>query len=672
MLLPYNVDRPTRRTPFVTYWLIGINTFIFLVTVLVANLNRQADREQFNNFLGSPGLRQSGDDENPRNGFGTRGGSDFGSESNSGDNSNSGSSSSGASSGAPGSDANGASSPAPVTPGLDPNRPGGLDPNRPGATPVPSSGSSSGSTSGSGSASQSFGVAGFQMGSSSSGEGSSGDAPGENASASNAPGADSSSGANGGAKAVDARPGSEAARNPSPEDASEMYKMAWNYEHMNDSFVMEPHPSTLDTFAYHAADPTLLGMFASMFLHGGLEHLLGNMLMLWLFGRALEDALGHWVYLGAYLVCGVAATFLFHVMTMTFSPHSAGIHALGASGAIAGVLGAFAPRFYRAPVSVFYTTIMGARIFYLGSIVLGAILAHSMGSPGYVFGGLIVLALLVFWGEDAAWKEFKTTAAWVIAFWIVVQNIAPALFQLYLGVQGGIAYWAHIGGFGFGMLYALLIGSSSEGKAEYLVEDARRALDQKYAGNALEHAQKLQKLKPNDPVAYQLLAEAYDHKGENEKALDNYEIAIDKYLKANDRECAARLYLEALHKHPLFIMPAATQFALSSHLATVGEYAHAAENMAKIAFTFPDAPESEKSLMAAAQLYLKHLKQPQMAYTMLSTLLQRNPESPFKLQAEQGLETARQMAASPELAAAQPKVWEPSTKKISEVQAQRK
>jgi membrane associated rhomboid family serine protease/outer membrane protein assembly factor BamD (BamD/ComL family) len=654
MLLPYNVDRPTRRVPFVTYWLIGINTFIFLLTVVVANINWSAEREQVNEQIEAR-MRQSIGEDSEAGDFDSRPGdsSDGESGDTTSDVSDSGTGSdSGGDSSAPGSTSGAGSPAAPVTPGLDPNRPGGLDPNRPGGP-----GSSSPSP---GSGTQSFGVTAFQAPGVSGTNAPGSDAPGS--SATNAPGTGTR----------DTRPGSEAARKLSPEEESEMYKMAWHLEHRKDAFVMEPYPTTLDTFAYHATQPTLLGMFTAMFMHGGLEHLLGNMLMLWLFGRALEDVLGHWVYLGAYLVCGIAATFLFHVMIMTFAADAAGGPALGASGAIAGVLGAFAPRFYRTPVSIFYTNFYGFRILSLGSAVLGGILAKSMGTPGLTLGFLIVLALLVWWGEDAAWGQFQAAAVWVIAFWIVAQNIVPALLELHAGVQGGIAYWAHIGGFGFGMLYALLIGSKSEGKAEYLIQDARRALDNKYATNALENAIALQKLKPNDPVSYQLLAEAYDHKNENEKALDNYEIAIDKYIKNNDRECAARLYLEALHKHPLFIMPPATQFTLASHLATVGEYGCAAENLAKIPFTYPDAPENEKSLMGAAQLYLKQLKQPQMAYTMLSTLLQRYPESQYKLQAENGIKMAQHMIANPDPAeeAAKPKVWEPSTKKISEVQAQ--
>ena len=77
-------------------------------------------------------------------------------------------------------------------------------------------------------------------------------------------------------------------------------------------------------------------IFTAMFLHGGVAHLLGNMLFLWIFGDNVEDALGHFRFLVFYLAAGVAATLL-----QAFLSPSSAIPNLGASGAIAGVLGAY-------------------------------------------------------------------------------------------------------------------------------------------------------------------------------------------------------------------------------------------------------------------------------------------------------------------------------------------
>lgn len=153
---------------------------------------------------------------------------------------------------------------------------------------------------------------------------------------------------------------------------------------------------------YDAGVPALETIFTSMFLHGGLLHLLGNMLYLFIFGAAVEEAMGHARYLAFYLISGVAAA----LAMAAFTPHS-NVPVLGASGAIAGVLGAYFVLFPRAWV----TTILP--IF---------VLVYFVEVPA-------ILYLLV----------------WFAA-------------QLYAGVSqnpevtGGVAWWAHVGGFLVGIL----------------------------------------------------------------------------------------------------------------------------------------------------------------------------------------------------------------------------
>ena len=102
------------------------------------------------------------------------------------------------------------------------------------------------------------------------------------------------------------------------------------------------HP---ELFAGWTAGASVVTIFTAMFLHGGFLHLGGNMLFLWIFGDNVEDALGHGRFLVFYLVCGVAATLLQAVL----SPAST-IPNLGASGAIAGVLGAYFVLYPRARI----------------------------------------------------------------------------------------------------------------------------------------------------------------------------------------------------------------------------------------------------------------------------------------------------------------------------------
>lgn len=136
----------------------------------------------------------------------------------------------------------------------------------------------------------------------------------------------------------------------------------------------------------------------NMFLHGGLLHLVGNMWTLWVFGPALEDRLGPGRFAALYVTAGLAAGLL-HTVFNLFSP----IPALGASGAIAGVIAAYARRFPWAWVNVLQPIIIFPVFFML---------------PAIAFAGL----------------------------WFLTQVLAGTL-SLFGPAGGGIAWWAHIGGF---------------------------------------------------------------------------------------------------------------------------------------------------------------------------------------------------------------------------------
>ncbi len=156
--------------------------------------------------------------------------------------------------------------------------------------------------------------------------------------------------------------------------------------------------------------PEWTTLITSQFLHGGWMHLLGNMLFLWIFGNNVEDELGAPKFLVLYLLSGVLAT----LTQWWFYPLST-VPSLGASGAIAGIMGAYIIRFPR------------ARILTLISI-------FPFRVPAYLFLGV--------------W--FVQQAFYGIASLEVPTNIGME--------SGGIAYWAHAGGFVFGIILALLFG----------------------------------------------------------------------------------------------------------------------------------------------------------------------------------------------------------------------
>ena len=155
--------------------------------------------------------------------------------------------------------------------------------------------------------------------------------------------------------------------------------------------------------------PQWLTIFTSMFMHGGLLHIGGNMLYLWIFGNNIEDALGHVKFLLFYLACGVFAA-LAHIYSNPLST----VPTVGASGAIAGVLGAYL----------------------------------------YMYPGNSVRTLLMLgW----FWDYVEIPAVLVLGVWFVTQLInlgGSGGFQH----GGGVAYWAHVGGFVAGVVLIMLLG----------------------------------------------------------------------------------------------------------------------------------------------------------------------------------------------------------------------
>ena len=153
--------------------------------------------------------------------------------------------------------------------------------------------------------------------------------------------------------------------------------------------------------------PPELSIVTSMFMHGGWMHIIGNMLYLWIFGNNIEDTLGHVRFVLFYLLCGVAAA----LAQSLIDTHSE-VPMIGASGAIAGVLGAYMVLFPRAHV--------------------------------------LVLVPLGFFTQ-----LLRLPALLVLGFWFVLQFIEGGLMAP--GEEGGVAYWAHIGGFVAGIVLIFLL-----------------------------------------------------------------------------------------------------------------------------------------------------------------------------------------------------------------------
>ncbi len=181
-------------------------------------------------------------------------------------------------------------------------------------------------------------------------------------------------------------------------------KLQEEMDSLNDQYVKLAKTSIAEQYAFVPAHPTAISYLTANFLHGGWLHIIGNMWALWIFGDNVEDRMGHVRFAVFYLLCGIAAGMV-HLFT---NPHST-IPTVGASGAIAGVMGAYFILFPRSRVIV-----------------------------------LVPILIFPFF--------FEVPAVFYIGFWAFMQVFSGTLSLADARAVGGVAWWAHVGGFITGMV----------------------------------------------------------------------------------------------------------------------------------------------------------------------------------------------------------------------------
>ncbi|GAK58280.1 rhomboid family protein [Candidatus Vecturithrix granuli] len=371
----------------------------------------------------------------------------------------------------------------------------------------------------------------------------------------------------------------------------------------------------------------VLTIFSSIFLHGGFFHLLFNMLFLWLSGCNIEDLWGRIVYPVFYLSGGILAT-LAHGMMQPESP----IPLIGASGAIAAAMGAFMIRMYN------------TKIYFVYLVFMFRIMRGRFSAPAYIMLPLWLLQQL--WGAATA------------------------------GTSGsGVAFWAHIGGFIFGALVALLfkvtgfeeniLAPTIEKKLIVVDEHLATGIEKFQEGDldgaindlkvALQHT-------PDDPNALSELSKAYFKKGDRKLAVREFKRAVNFYMKRGEMDEAVEQYLELSAEMPELMLDPPQQMKIASALeqraVKEGEkgpddkealakeqalYLHAASAYRKIVAHYQrggketlEHPDAIKALSRYGDIHLTYLKQPQeawKAYQILMRSSQPSPEQKQKIQA---------------------------------------
>ena len=206
-----------------------------------------------------------------------------------------------------------------------------------------------------------------------------------------------------------------------------VYELSLNPQQLNSLFhllaiVPVELTANFNGISVNQSVPEVATLITSQFLHAGFTHIAFNMLFLWIFGNNVEEQLGRVKYLFFYLTCGVLAG-----LSQWFFASTSEIPSLGASGAIAGVMGAYIFKFPQAKI----VTLVPLGFFF---------------------------------------PIFRIPALYFLGFWFVQQafnGIASWEVQMNVGMEnGGIAYWAHAGGFVFGGILGWMLGLFAKDETE--------------------------------------------------------------------------------------------------------------------------------------------------------------------------------------------------------------
>jgi membrane associated rhomboid family serine protease len=372
--------------------------------------------------------------------------------------------------------------------------------------------------------------------------------------------------------------------------------------------------SILGKYAFVPGRPAVMNYITANFLHAGWLHLIGNMWFLWLTGAILEDTWGRVVYPAFYLIAGALALQV-HALANAGSLTPT----IGASGAIAGLMGAFLVRFPTTKVDMAW--IMMYRLY-----------------------------------------RFKAAAYWLLPMWLLTEVFYGSLF----GQLSGVAHWAHIGGFLFGALIAVGVRASGlEQMAEKqiqekvtwvshpLLAEATEQLASKQLDAAASSLRKLVQEKPDSIDAYRMLQNIYWKKNDLPAYRDSVEKLIELELKANDFQAAWEAYQD-LKRSGAEKLSAQVWLDLCRQVETHSEPQLAADEYRSLAQAYPTEKQGLLAQIATGRIYLKRLNRPSDALGFYETAQASPvPHTEWKATIERGIADSKK-ALLPQTAPATP------------------
>ncbi len=350
-------------------------------------------------------------------------------------------------------------------------------------------------------------------------------------------------------------------------------EMQTEMDNLTAEYVKVSLASLTEQYAFVPAHPNPISYLTANFLHGGWLHLIGNMWFLWLAGFVLEDTWGRWLYTLFYLVAGMAA-----LQFYAWSNPGSITPTLGASGAVAALMGAFLVRFPKMKIEM-----------------------------GWLFLFRFV--------------RFKAAAYWLLPLWLLMELFYGSMF----GSNSAVAHWAHVGGFLFGALAALgLQYTNLEHKTNKAIEEkiawtadleidqASSLMDRDQLDEAAAVLNQHLSAKPDSIDAWNLVKQIHWRKQETAAFQEATMKTCALHLKGRNPEAAWKDYEEFLGSGG-GAPPAQVWLDLCKAADDARSYERALYEYERLAATHPNERQALMAQLGAARVCLKRLNRPQDA-----------------------------------------------------------
>jgi membrane associated rhomboid family serine protease len=332
------------------------------------------------------------------------------------------------------------------------------------------------------------------------------------------------------------------------------------------------HDSILSRYAFVPAHPQPAAYITANFLHGGWMHIIGNMWFLWLAGAILEDTWGRVIYPIFYFLAGAMA-----LQFYAWASPGSTVPTLGASGAVAALMGAFLVRFPKTKIEMLWLFGFGFRSY-----------------------------------------RFWARAYWLLPIWLLMEVFSGALF----GSSSGVAHWAHVGGFVFGAVAAVglrysglehVANQAIEAKVSWTAEpaivQATEKMDQGKLDEAIAILQAQTASSSASIDAWTLLSQLHWRKNDVPKYHEAVIKLCQMHLKAQNADAAWQDFGDYLNSGGER-MPASTWLELCRAAEGQQNFERAVEEYDKLARAYPNERQSLLALMAAGRLSLKKFSRP--------------------------------------------------------------